>query len=306
MLEPIGRGGMGAVYAALDRELDRRVALKVLHLAQSVPESSARLLKEARILARLEHPSIVPVHDVGTLSDGRTFYAMKLVEGVRLDKAATPDASLSDLLRIFGRICEAVAFAHAHGVIHRDLKPQNIMVGPFGEALVMDWGVAKIVGDSTSPAAVEASDAAASATVGVSKSLDATAQGTVMGTPGFMAPEQARGESDRVDERADVHALGAILRFLVGRSDGSGVASVPRRLRAIWTKAMADTVDDRYQSVRDLSLDVSRFLDGLPVDAYPEGPIERARRFARRYRTPILLVLAYLVMRLLLLWLAGV
>lgn len=133
----IGRGGMGVVYAARDRDLDRRVALKVLE----VPISG-----EAQLIARLEHPSIVPIFETGTLADGRAFYAMKLVSGVRLDHFAAGDHSLSERLRVIRRVGEALAFAHSRGVIHRDLKPQNVMVGEFGEVYVMDWGVEAVGG----------------------------------------------------------------------------------------------------------------------------------------------------------------
>ncbi len=145
LLERVARGGMGVVYTAEDERLQRRVALKVLDLTGSEGDLANRLIREARVLARLEHPGIVPVHDVGTLADGRVFYTMKFVEGHRLDKHIESVASTPDRLRIFLRICDAVAFAHARGVLHRDLKPANIMVGPFGEVLVMDWGLAKIL-----------------------------------------------------------------------------------------------------------------------------------------------------------------
>src|SRR5260370_33375545 len=134
---------MGAVWAAEDTELGRRVALKVLPVWDTA--SSELLLREARILAGLEHPGIVPVHDAGALSDGRVFYAMKLVHGQRLDQVQA-SMSRAELLRLFQRVCEPVAFAHARGVIHRDLKPENVMVGEFGEVLVMDWGIAKLRG----------------------------------------------------------------------------------------------------------------------------------------------------------------
>lgn len=263
LIREIGRGGMGIVYEAEDVELDRRVALKVLN--------GVDISGEARILARLEHPGIVPVHDVGTLPDGRVFYAMKLVEGTRLDRLAQSGASLADRLRVFQKACEAVAFAHSHGVIHRDLKPENIMVGSFGEVLIMDWGVAR---RGPQPDA---------------------APGTVMGTAGYMAPEQARGEVDRVDERSDGYALGAILRFLAGDRE------VPRRLAAISAKAMATEPGNRYASAQDLGADVARFLDGLPVEAYHEGIFERLARVASRNQMAVVLVAAYLLMRVLLL-----
>ena len=149
LVETLGRGGMGAVYLAHDSRLDREVALKVVQLPEGKGDLD-RLLLEARVLAQLEHPGIVPVHDAGVLPDGRAFYVMKHVRGYGLDEYART-APLPERLRAFERICEAVAFAHAHGVIHRDLKPENVMVGPFGEVLVMDWGVAKVRRPRLSP-----------------------------------------------------------------------------------------------------------------------------------------------------------
>ena len=135
--EEIGRGGMGIVYRALDTRLERRVALKVVPPGASVE----RIRREARVLAQLEHPGIVPVHDVGDLADGRVFYTMKLVAGAGLEAWLAAGPALADRLRVFERACEPVAFAHARGIVHRDLKPQNVMIGAFGEVLVMDWGV---------------------------------------------------------------------------------------------------------------------------------------------------------------------
>ena len=191
LLERIARGGMGVVYAAEDEKLERRVALKVLDVPGTDGDLANRLMREARVLARLEHPGIVPVHDVGTLADGRVFYTMKFVEGQRLDKFIEGVESVQDRLRLFLRICEAVAFAHARGVLHRDLKPANIMVGPFGEVLVMDWGLAKILHGEAPTADREADpeatilekpkrqDNASDST----KSSAITGHGTVMGTP---------------------------------------------------------------------------------------------------------------------------
>ena len=164
LIEEIGRGGLGVVYLAEDAELGRQVAIKILDDA-----------REARVLASLEHPGIVPVHEAGRLADGRCYYAMKLIRGTRLDVFLEGAGHLPDRLRLFQRICEPVAFAHSRGVVHRDLKPSNIMVGEFGEVLVMDWGAPDV------------------------------------GTPAFMAPEQSAGGD--VDGRADVFALGQILKI---------------------------------------------------------------------------------------------
>ena len=292
----VGRGGMGTVWRAYDRELGREVALKVMNGPDPRPGGEARLRTEAQVLARLEHPGLVPVHDLGTLPDGRLFYAMKLVRGRRLDEHVRDLRSAAARLRVFERICEAVAFAHAHGVIHRDLKPPNVMVGPFGEVLVLDWGVAKVLADAE-PAVVPAVDPPAARGVDVDAAT-LTAAGTVLGTPGYMAPEQARGES-AVGVAADVYALGALLCFLAGEDP-------PRALAAVIARARAPRPEDRYPAVGALQEDIARFLSDLPVSAYAERPLERARRLAAKYRAPLVLVLAYLVMRALLAFVARV
>jgi serine/threonine protein kinase len=304
----VGQGGMGTVFLAQDRELGREVALKVLREAVSGPEGVHRLRREAKILARLEHPGIVPIHDVGVLPDGRVFYVMKLVRGFRLDDHART-VPLSDLLRLFLRVCETVGFAHAHGVIHRDLKPSNIMVGAFGEVLVMDWGVAGLVGEESIEAG-EAGKVGKTGEVGETGGVGSapatgdswqTKDGTIVGTPGFMAPEQARGEVQLVDARSDVYALGAVLKQLVtGTPRAHNTAPLSLRpLEAIWRKAMAMVPEERYSSAQAMGRDVARFLDQQPIEAYREPPLERVRRVVTKYQTPILLVLAYLAMRIL-------
>jgi protein kinase-like protein len=294
MIGKLGQGGMGGVYRVEDSALDRQVALKVLTSIDAGSEMTTRLLREAKVIAQLEHPGIVPVHDVGTLPDGRVFYTMKLVQGERLDQFAEKPHSLPDRLRLFQKICDAVSFAHAHGVLHRDLKPENIMVGPFGEVLVMDWGLSKLLQHldqkSLQPAKSE---------LPVSEQIappagGPTAHGTILGTPGYMAPEQARGEVDQLDERADVYALGAILKFLLNAH--------AKAVRAICDKAMSQDPSLRYASAAELERDIASYLDGLPVSAYPEGPLTRAWRWIWRNRIWVVLILAYLVMRALLLW----
>jgi serine/threonine protein kinase len=294
IVDRIGQGGMGTVYRARDRELGREVALKIIRLPEASPDIEARMLREARTLAQLEHPGIVPVHDVGTLADGRAFYAMKLVRGAPLD--ALPQSPLVERLMIVERICEAVAFAHAHGVIHRDLKPQNVMVGPFGEVLVMDWGVAKLTasGDDSLGASVGNDER--------SGPSPTTGHGVVLGTPGYMAPEQASGDPTLIDARTDVYAVGAILRDLAhAASDRVETddrnTELSRPLGAIIRKAMAAEPGKRYPDLMTLAADVAACRIGDPVTAYRENLLERARRFAVRYSTPIVLVLAYLIMR---------
>jgi serine/threonine-protein kinase len=204
---------------------------------------------------------------------------------------------------LFLRICDAVAFAHARGVLHRDLKPANIMVGSFGEVLVMDWGLAKILQER----------AAANETVLVSskkensgneetQSTVVTGHGTVMGTPGYMSPEQERGETEKVDARSDVFSLGALLKFVSSHSSAEKGEKLPRALQAICAKATAERPDSRYESVSEFAADISRFLDGLPVSAYSENALEKVGRFYKRHQVAILLITAYLVMRFLVLY----
>src|SRR5262245_7387714 len=258
----LGRGGMGTVYEARDTRLDRTVALKALSPVEGDAEAVERLWREARTLARLEHPGIVPIHDVGTLPDGRPYYVMKRVEGSRLDEFLATRPSPGELCRVFLRICEPIEFAHSHGIVHRDLKPENIMLGPFGEVLVLDWGVAKSLGQDER-------------------------RGLVMGTAGYMAPEQRA--AGPIDARADVYSLGCLLRAAGGPS--------PRALQSIVRRATEPDARRRYQNVRELSADVARFLDHLPVTAHRESWTERLVRILTRHRTLTLLVLAYLVMR---------
>ena len=262
IISTLGRGGMGVVYLARDTALDREVALKIFDR----PPGDAN---EARIIARLEHPGIVPVHDFGELPDGRLFYAMKRVRGDRLDRWMAAGRDITERLAVFLRVCEAVAFAHAHGVVHRDLKPENVMVGEFGEVLVLDWGVA--LENDNADCGLRIAD-------------------SVVGTPEYMAPEQARGDAV-VDQRADVFALGAMLADIT-----RGVAP----LVAVAQKAREEDAAQRYQSVPALAAEVNRYLAGRAVEAHREPFIDRISRVVRRNRLAILLVLTYLVVRVLL------
>jgi eukaryotic-like serine/threonine-protein kinase len=314
LMDRVARGGMGVVYAAQDVKLGRRVALKVLDAPERNGELARRLIHEAQVLASLEHPGIVPVHDVGTLQDGRVFYTMKFVEGQRLDKYIQSVPSVPDRLRLFLRICETVAFAHARGVLHRDLKPPNVMVGPFGEVLVLDWGLAKILrqapsanGDIGFQAANAPRGSALFANGQTTEHSITKERGTVMGTPGYMSPEQGRGENDALDERSDIFSLGAVLRFLLTEvSPGSRQPSPPisKSLEAVCAKAFAALPEHRYPAVTDLAADVSRYLDGFPVSARKETLMDKTARFYRRHSVAILLIAAYLLMRVVLLFIS--
>lgn len=224
---------------------------------------------EARLAASLEHPGIVPIHDTGPLPDGRAFYVMRLVPGLPLDRIIRPDTPLSTRIAMFQKICDAVSFAHSKRVIHRDLKPANILAGDFGEVSILDWGIARSASTSSADGA---------------------------GTPRFMAPEQAAGAPP--DPRADIYSLGAILSFLLP-------AGAAKPLRAIAAKASAPNPRDRYASVAEVSAELGRFLDGLPVQAYRENPIERAGRFMRRERFLLLLIGAYFLTRMVVYFFSG-
>ena len=307
-------GGLGRVSVALDNELHRHVAVKEIHpqLADH-PESRARFLLEAEVTGSLEHPGVVPVYSLGTWSDGRPYYAMRLIRGQSLEEAVgqfhagSRDAGerelrLRKLLRRFIDICNAVDYAHSRGVLHRDLKPANVMLGPYGETLVVDWGLAKPAAGRDEPAPSGESWLAPTA----SGNTPATRAGSVMGTPAYMSPEQASGGLDRLGPASDVYSLGAtlytiltnrppfaeeslgLMRARVMRGDfprpRSVCCDVHRPLEAICLKAMALRPSDRYASARALAEDIEHWLGDAPVTAYREGRIERWSRWSRRHR----------------------
>jgi serine/threonine protein kinase/formylglycine-generating enzyme required for sulfatase activity len=252
LMDEIGRGGMGVVYRARDVGLDRDVAVKLLSDRYPADSPAAeRFLNEARITSQLQHPGIPAVHQVGRLEDGRPFLAMKLIKGKTLeaifkarsdaedDSALGAQRSAADrgrLLAIFEAVCQAVGYAHAHRVIHRDLKPANIMVGAFGEVQVMDWGLAKVLGEET-PATMEALTAETRAWTQVSVTPEVgsyTQAGSLVGTPAYVAPEQAVGQLERVNERSDAFGLGALLaEILTGKPPYVGDTTESVRVQAV-------------------------------------------------------------------------
>ncbi len=281
------RGGLGEVYKADDTELGREVALKRTQRR----DLHDRFVREAEITGRLEHPAIVPVYGLGRDARGRPFYAMRFVRGETLDQAIDRGENVRTLLRKFGTVCEAVAYAHDRGVVHRDIKPQNIMLGPFGETMLVDWGLAKPVADAESNS--DTDPGVDSAEVGPLAEVEATRVGVGKGSPAFMSPEQARGES--VGPAADVFALGATLRKILTGVPRGSLEEVPKPLAAVCRKAMADAPSARYGVVLDLARDIERWLNDEPVSAWREPWSVRMRRRVQRHRTLVVGAVAALL-----------
>lgn len=311
--DEIARGGMGRIVSAFDNELRREVALKLLRVAADDPRRRRRFLEEAQIAAQLEHPGIAAVHELGLDAAGVPFFSMQLVRGQHLgevlQRSVDGDSEWSRprVLSVLLRVCEAMAFAHERGVVHRDLKPQNIMVGYFGETYVMDWGLARVRGselDTVRADIEQDSD---------SKEL-LTHDGDVVGTPTYMAPEQA-SDSVNAEPAADVYAVGAILyHLLAGRApylpqEALGADSVlrqlrahappplpttsPVELRAICERAMARRPQDRYANMTELAADLRAFLEVRTVRAYATGPIAELSKWVSRNRSLAMAALAF-------------
>ncbi len=322
--DELGRGGMGVVHRGTDTELRREVAIKFLNEALSADRAwLARFVEEAQATAQLEHPGIVPVYDIGRDRRGRVFFTMRLVRGRTLAeviddaRAANGDGSPSfGLVQTLAQVCRTVAYAHARGVVHRDLKPQNVMVGQHGEVLVMDWGLAR-VGSSEGDLGAEAREPAADAddtepavaTDRADSDALRTRPGSALGTPAYMAPEQAaaaRGGTEPIGPAADVHALGGILyRLLTGKPPFQAddlralldrviehppapprtlAPATPRELEAIALRALAKVPAERYETADALADDLQAWLEGRSVRALPESLPRRAWKLAARHR----------------------
>jgi serine/threonine protein kinase len=316
ILRPHRRGGLGEVFVAEDQELHREVALKEIQDEHADdPESRGRFVREAEVTGGLEHPGIVPVYGLGTYADGRPYYAMRFIKGDSLHDAIQrfheaeqssrdPGSRMLELRKLLGRfldVCNAIAYAHSRGVLHRDLKPGNIMLGPYGETLVVDWGLAKTLDQAqdqpdTTEAPLRPSGSGSAP----------TRMGQAVGTPAYMSPEQAAGRLDQLGPASDVYSLGATLyHLLTSRAPVSagdmGVVlekvqkgefppprqvnpKVPRSLEAICLKAMALKREDRYASPRNVANDIERWLGDEPVSAYREPMRVRLSRWLRRHR----------------------
>ncbi len=313
------RGGLGAVFVALDAELNREVALKqILEKHADDPVSRARFLLEAEVTGGLEHPGIVPVYGLGIDADGRPYYAMRFVRGDSLKEAidrfhadpalkADPgrrSLELRQLLRRFTDVCNAIEYAHSRGVLHRDIKPANVIVGKHGETLVVDWGLAKLLGRVEPGADADEPTLIPNSASGSAETLP----GRSLGTPAFMSPEQAEGDIENLGPRSDVYSLGATLYYLltgqppvvgdlnaVLRAVKRGELTPPRRvdatieraLEAVCLKAMALRPADRYATPKALAEDVERWMADEPVSAWREPLSRRARRWAKRNRTAV-------------------
>ncbi|MEY5011921.1 MAG: hypothetical protein RLZZ253_3060, partial [Verrucomicrobiota bacterium] len=300
----LARGGMGRIYSGDDPQLKRQVAVKVSSLAMGGKDP--RFVQEAEVLAHLAHPNIVPIYSIGTDAAGRPFYAMKLVQGRTLqavlnalrsgDSATANEYPQTALLTVFRKVCDAMAFAHSKGILHRDLKPENIMVGEFGEVLVMDWGLAKPLGQNGQLQETRGS---------ISRDPSMTMEGEVMGTPQYMSPEQASGMVAGLDPRSDIYSLGGILYSILtlqppiegttldevlsrvrtgtlrpmrttphtdsAETGGRPRPTVPEALKAVTHKAMARERADRYPNVEALAADIAAHQNGFATSALQVG-----------------------------------
>lgn len=323
LLKEFGKGGMGKILLVRDEHLGRDIALKQL-LPDRLPGATrtgaptvemltvpiiARFLQEARVTGQLEHPSIVPVYELGYRADGSLYYTMKFVRGRTLQSVLEEKKTFQErlpLLNHFLNLCQAIAYAHSRSVVHRDIKPLNVMIGEFGETVVIDWGIAKIRGHKDIHAK-EIEETVQSLRIGDAEATAKTVYGQTIGSPYFMPPEQAQGRMDQVDERSDVYSLGAVLyTILTGQTPYSGSTvreflqkvkdfppkpvrelepNAPPELAAVCARAMAPKPEDRYPSAKELAAEIEKFLAGGLVSAYEYRFSELLKRFVKRHRT---------------------
>ncbi len=341
----LARGGIGRILLVHDRHLGREIVLKELlgefavsrdtlsasgaGTAGTAPLTVVRFLREARVTGQLEHPSIVPVYELGIRPDGTLYYTMKRVRGRTLTQALQACDSLADRLHLlshFTDLCQAIAYAHSRGVIHRDIKPDNVMLGEFGETVVLDWGLAKVKGKKDIHRGELSRDMQA-----LQDGRDGiTLDGAVVGTPYYMSPEQAQGHLDRLDERSDVWALGAVLyEILTGRRLFGGESpiqvifavmqgrftpprqlepSVPAELESIGLKALQRDPADRYASAQELAREIQAFQSGARVIAHEYTSWQHLRRFAAKNKPAIIaagVILGVILVALVLLGMAN-
>ena len=323
----IGRGGIGRVLVAHDEHIGRDVAVKELLAGSARGRSgpsgalsattavAARFLREARVTGQLEHPNIVPVYEVGQRADGTYYYTMRLVRGRTLTDALRSCSGLRERLELlphYVSLCNAVGYAHSRGVIHRDLKPDNVMIGAFGETVVLDWGLAKVHGKQD----IRGTDMAGELRLLQDAASGHTVDGSAVGTPAYMSPEQADGQIDAIDERSDVWSLGAVLfELLIGRPPFEGVTAfeiigkvlrdsvtppvqidehVPRELSAVAQKALSREPAERYPTAGALAAEIESYMSGGRIRAYEYTTWELVRAFARRHRAATVAALVVL------------